>query len=248
MKRTLFTLLALFCFFSVHANYSDVQELKYSRQLLVLTTSSWNSASGELQRYDRRNDNENWKPIGKPIAVVVGQHGLAWAMPGSAPFPEKKEGDLRTPAGVFPIGSAFGFGPGYILKLKMPYTFINNGTLCVNDSQSRYYNRIINSEKIPHPDWKSAQNIRQSAQNMWGAIIDYNTHYPQAERGSCTFMHIWQNANRGTSGSVAMAEPEVEKLLTWLNAREKPMIAILPKSEYAMLADMWNIPRVEVKN
>ena len=50
----------------------------------------------------------------QPVPVVIGKNGAAWGLGLQAPRqdgPVKREGDNRSPAGVFRIGTAFGYAP-----------------------------------------------------------------------------------------------------------------------------------------
>ena len=101
-----------------------------STQMIVVTTSDWNAVEGRLQRYERTTPHETWWPVSEPISIVVGKNGLG---PGigiiatddpkvrSASDPVKKEGDGKAPAGVFALGTAFGYASQPLRGLKMPY-------------------------------------------------------------------------------------------------------------------------------
>src|SRR5205823_794135 len=45
--------------------------LDNSTQLILVTTKDWTNVDGSLQRFDRSGS--NWKPVGKPIPIVVGR-------------------------------------------------------------------------------------------------------------------------------------------------------------------------------
>src|SRR3954469_24799794 len=102
-------LLPLFCFFTA-AMIQPMNLPSQTRQLLVVTTSSWRCTNGNLQRYERLG--KEWEPVGSSIPVTIGKSGLAWgrglhSIPQNAR--EKHEGDGCAPAGVFAIGPAFGY-------------------------------------------------------------------------------------------------------------------------------------------
>ena len=78
-------------------------------QLITVVSNQWNEFRATLRRYERASE-ERWKPIGSPIDVVLGRDGYAWgrglhggSAPAGRPGPLKREGDGRSPAGVFGI-------------------------------------------------------------------------------------------------------------------------------------------------
>ncbi|MEJ7779227.1 MAG: hypothetical protein WKF68_06525 [Daejeonella sp.] len=86
-----------------------------SRQLVIVTTSGWNSINGKMTAYDWK-DNQ-WVPVLKNIPIVTGRSGLAWGKglhdPALNKGKLKKEGDGNAPAGIFYLNGAFRV-PGHI--------------------------------------------------------------------------------------------------------------------------------------
>lgn len=203
-----------------------------SQQLLLVTTQDWHTPKGWLQRYQRNGSGSDWQPVGKAIEVVVGEKGLAWRG-DIEPITEnqdliKSEGDMRTPIGVFRIGPAFGF-PSVVQNMQIPYQPLMESTICVDDSESRYYNQMIDAGKITHPDWHSAERMHTIPQYELGAVIQYNTAKPIPKAGSCIFMHIWRSPTSGTHGCVAMEKENLRVVLTWLDPEKEPVIGIFPE-------------------
>jgi hypothetical protein len=104
--------------------------LARSTQTIVVTTTNWNAVEGQLQRYERATANEKWRPVGEPISVVVGKNGIGWGIGVLATDdpnfrvssdPVKREGDGKSPAGVFALGTAFGYASQTLPGSKMPY-------------------------------------------------------------------------------------------------------------------------------
>jgi hypothetical protein len=84
-----------------------------SMQMVLVVTPAWDSTSGSLRRFERQTPRGPWRQVGGLVPVVVGRTGVAWdGQLGSAQAgePVKHEGDGRSPAGVFPLDTAFGFG------------------------------------------------------------------------------------------------------------------------------------------
>jgi len=107
-------LLKRFVLFSIHvwACYCYSQDsLEGHHQLLVVTTQGWDEKQGELVLYERENDSTPCIVVKAPVPVVLGKNGLAWGIGLHPTNPEttyKKEGDGKSPAGIFSLGSAFG--------------------------------------------------------------------------------------------------------------------------------------------
>jgi hypothetical protein len=125
--------------------------LARSTQIIVVTTVDWNAVEGWLQRYERATVHKKWRLVGDPISIVVGRNGLGWgigvvptddAQIRSASDPVKREGDGRSPAGVFALGTAFGYAAEPLQGLKMPYLSLTSSIECVDDPGSKHYNRI----------------------------------------------------------------------------------------------------------
>ncbi|HTV03767.1 MAG TPA: L,D-transpeptidase family protein [Acidobacteriaceae bacterium] len=221
-----------------------------SRQLVVVTTSSWNAVDGALQRYQRSSPRQAWRPFGSSIAVVVGKAGMGWGIgaihiPASARSkndPVKREGDNRSPAGIFRFGTAFGYAPQPPASWKIPYLPIVPTTHCVDDSHSRYYNRIVDSSKVP-PDWNSSESMRYAGvYYRWGVVIDQNTPHPLPEAGSCVFMHVWAGPGIGTVGCTAMPEPQLKTILAWLDPEAKPLLVEMPIARYRRIRKSMHLP------
>jgi D-alanyl-D-alanine dipeptidase len=201
-------------------------DLTDSQQLLLVQTKSAHTQKGKLQRYQRNSDKQSWQKIGAPIAVVIGKYGMASVGDlQQSNLPVKKEGDLRTPTGVFKISHAFGFAKKPE-NLQLSYLQLNPDTVCVDDPSSNYYNQIVDQTKISNRDWQSSEKMRAINAYKIGAVIAYNQTSPVKNKGSCIFLHVWQNAKTGTAGCVAMPEQHLKQVLTWLNPNKNPVIKL----------------------
>lgn len=220
--------------------------LDAARQLVVVVTPSWDVTSGALRRYERDNASQEWRPVVAPIPVVVGRTGLAWgeeSLATSAQQPVKHEGDGRSPAGAFPLDTAFGFAPRADLSwLRVPYAALQPGSECVDDEASAYYNTVVDKAIVPRIDWNSAEHMRQISQYRLGVIVGYNASPPKRGRGSCIFLHIWSGPASTTAGCTAMDAGALELLMRWLDRSRQPMLVQLPAAEYARLRESWRLP------
>lgn len=221
--------------------------LTTARQLLLVITPDWNTVGGELRRFDRSASTMTWTALGAGVSIVVGRNGLAWD-PLATPVvqgPIKREGDGRAPAGVFPIGTAFGYAPASdatASRLALPYLPVTEGVECIDDGQSRGYNTIVNRRSVPVPDWNSSEKMREVGEEYrWGVVVNYNTP-AVAGRGSCIFLHISHSSGRGTAGCTAMSAEALLEAMRWLRPDRAPVVVQLPRAAYDRLRDAWQLP------
>jgi L,D-peptidoglycan transpeptidase YkuD (ErfK/YbiS/YcfS/YnhG family) len=227
--------------------------LAASTQLLVVTTPDWDTVAGTLQRYERAAPHKKWKKIGPPIPLVVAKKGLAWGTgvatqtdfaPRNPLDPIKQEGDTRAPAGLFRLGTAFGYSAQKPASWKMPYISLTSTIECVDDPHSAYYNRIVDRATVT-PDWNSSEHMLYSnGQYRWGLVVDHNTDPVVPGAGSCIFMHIWLGTGEGTVGCTAMAQDNVEPVIGWLDPAQSPLLLQLPRKAYQRLRRDWKLPRL----
>jgi L,D-transpeptidase catalytic domain len=227
--------------------------LRESTQLLVVTTPEWNAYFGVLQRYERSAANAPWIVVGHPIAVVVGKNGLAWDAGSEAVDPKeardvddpvKKEGDLRSPAGIFHLGTAFGYASEKPDSWRMPYLHLTSSTECVDDPKSKFYNQVLDRAAVS-PDWKSSEHmLRNDDLYRWGLVVQQNVHPAQPGDGSCIFLHTWPGPGRATVGCTATAEEQIEAMLGWLDPAQNPLLVQLPMSKYVVLQKVWGLPAI----
>lgn len=207
-------------------------------QMVLVVAPDWDSPEGTLVRWERGTDS-NWQPVGAPVAVVLGRTGLAWGLgeydASGQPGPVKKEGDGRAPAGVFAITRLWqrpavvspgpeGFRPQTIFP----------DTIAVDDPLSRSYNRILRTGKASRKDWKSWEKMDIPDYDRV-LVVAHNLSRPIPGRGSCIFIHRWEDSQTPTSGCTAMQESDLNALVDWLKPVRKPRLVQLPES----LAREW---------
>src|SRR3954465_13158192 len=147
------------------------------RQCLVVTTRSWSATEGRLIAFERVNKGA-WRSAGIDVPVRIGRAGLAWgrgifdcdAMPG----PHKIEGDNKAPAGIFQLGTAFGYAPRPP-ETKMSYLPLSRRIVAVDDPASRFYNQLVDQSKMAKKDWKSAEEmILSDDRYKLGLVVKHN--------------------------------------------------------------------------
>lgn len=175
------------------------------QQLMVVSQS-------KLQRYEYHH--KHWSAVGDAMPVVIGKNGLT---------KHKQEGDLRTPIGLFTLGSAFGTmrAPNF----KWPYVVLKSSTICVDHKDSLYYNQWIDKTIIKKSAWISGEHMLDvQPEYALGLIINYNTKNPQPGLGSCIFMHVWKSPTTATAGCIAMSKSNMYTILNWLDPNLHPYI------------------------
>jgi len=182
------------------------QNNKKVKQLISVKYISDSDAVLRMYVKDKKIKNK-WNLI-LTANAFVGKNGLG----------KQKEGDLKTPIGVFDITKAFGIKENPGTKLKY-INVIENLYAC--DENCKYYNQIIDSIKTKH-QCKGEHLIQYCPQYDYAMCIDYNSDniYPN---GSNIFIHVKGNKNY-TAGCIAVDE---ESMITILkNSTKKTKICI----------------------
>jgi D-alanyl-D-alanine dipeptidase len=216
-----------------------------SRQLVLVTTPDEMSTTGTLWRFERDSAESPWKPVGTSSSIVVGRTGLASGVglqrepvPG---LPLKKEGDGKSPAGVFALTSAFGFGPA-AAGIRLPYLPLTEAIECVDDPGSHYYNQVVDRGKVSTPDWKSSEKMRSIEAYVWGVVVSHNASPVAPGAGSCIFLHAWSGPESPTVGCTAMPEEEIRNLVQWLDPAAQPVLVQLTEEAYKRESGPWRLP------
>lgn len=240
MRKSALSIAALLCCYCVCAQRLP----RNTKQVIVVVTDGWDNLKGTLYGYQKQNG--KWvKQFSNPI--VVGKNGLGLgdglfqvSMEGA---PVKQEGDGKSPAGVFSIGTAFGYAPpGEAHWIKNPYVTAVDTLVCVDDTRSVYYNTLLVKDSA-HVDYNSFEYMhRRDTLYRWGLFVNHNANKPVPGKGSCIFIHIWQNDHTGTTGCTAMQQSDVLRILHWIDARRHPLLVQLPRTEYTRLETRYHLP------
>lgn len=231
---------------AVHAG-SAATPWPAARQLVLVTTADWNANHGELRAFERSGD--GWKEVVAPASVTIGKNGAGWGLGLNAPQtggPVKREGDNRSPAGVFRIGEAFGYAAQAATAL--PYRALSATDWCMDVSGTAQYNRIVDANVVGADAVKgSSEPMRRDLhangdqRYRLGFVIEHNAQAaPQG--GSCIFAHLWKSPADATAGCTAMTPALMQKLLAWLKPQDHPVFVLLPRAEYERLRAPWQLP------
>jgi zinc D-Ala-D-Ala dipeptidase len=225
-----------------------VPQILSCRQLIIVTTKGWNDMNASVRLLERATVGHTpWREVGDPVPAVIGTRGFAWGVglhgTGQTGAPSKKEGDQRSPAGVFKLFAVFGTAnPDRIGFLRFPYEQVTSTTEAIDDPHSRHYNRIVDRVVIKHPDWSSSESmVRVGGRYRLGVMIEHNwSQIPGL--GSCIFLHVWSPDRGGTAGCTAVSLANLKRLLYRLDAEKNPLIVQLPLPEYDRLKQAWELP------
>ena len=202
----------------------NFQILLYSSQQIILVVSDgFSSPKASLECY------EDGKKIFDTLQVNIGKNGLGWGigekvLRQGVSDPLKYEGDKKAPIGVFKLTNIYGYAQKH--NYKMPYLYTSKKLICVDDSNSNFYNQIIEA----NGNEKSFEYMkRDDHQYELGIVVSHNQN-AIAKRGSCIFLHVKKSQNAPTAGCTSMSLKEIQKIVKWLDKDKNPILIQIPKS------------------
>jgi L,D-peptidoglycan transpeptidase YkuD (ErfK/YbiS/YcfS/YnhG family) len=203
--------------FVIEENEKDLiySEMNNSSQFITVITPNFDSTKGILTAYEKLNG--QWKIKYSNIECVIGRNGLSY---------DKKEGDGKTPIGVFTIGQAFGRLPNP--GTQMDYRQTNSNDYWVDDATSNYYNTWQVGPSSGR--WNSAERLYYVKSYDYAAVVNYNEERIPYN-GSAIFMHVFKENKKTTSGCISIEKEDLVKLLKWLKPDSNAKILICPDSE-----------------
>lgn len=187
---------------------AELEVAKYTNQVMVVAVSK---DGAHLCLYERESNEpamsrsvlkqgfENWKLVLETEAII-GKNGLG----------KTKEGDGKTPVGVFLFVQGFGLleNPG----TKIPYVQVKEQHYWVDDSESSYYNKLVSVEEV-EPDWSSAEHLIEFDERyQYVLATSYNIECISG-RGSAVFLHCASSDAKGTAGCIAVPEVYMREII-----------------------------------
>lgn len=227
MKKLLFSMLSLLVIFTMFSQqtsasssqlngFNRLKEISEENQVIIVNNNG--GIGAVVTTYE--NINGEWRQALPKMSAVVGKNGIST---------KQKEGDGITPAGVYTLDTAFGWGekPNGV---KLPYRLTTSKDYWIDDPASSDYNKWITYSGNPNTRWNSFEKLKQPLYK-YAVAINYNTSPIVKGKGSAIFLHVWRSSTSPTAGCVALAEENVKKLLTWIDPAKKPIIVIGKTSE-----------------
>ena len=201
------------------------------QQVVLVLPEGVNAVPAQVWLLERAGDGTFWQVAVGPLPASVGKNGAGWgrgepALPNPGRYPDKKEGDGRSPAGVFRLPFAFGSSPAAPIGVKLPWQECTSTLRGVDDVKSKYYNRIVDEAAVPDKDWDSAETMRrEDGLYEMGLMIGHNPDRV-AGGGSCIFLHVWKGPGQGTAGCTALEAENVREIITWLDPGMAPLLVL----------------------
>lgn len=172
-------------------------------QMLVVAAFAEDATDAWVSLHEKQSDG-TWHMV-MTTPGFIGKNGLN----------KTKEGDAKTPTGVFHFNRAFGIAddPG----CAIPYVKVDNDTYWSGDPEpGRHYNELVNIKDVPELDLESGDSEH---------IIDFPYHYQYCLNisyneegtpglGSAIFLHCFGPAKPFTGGCVAIPESHMKYVMT----------------------------------
>jgi len=184
-------------------------------QLVTVVARTRASTQGTLRLWTKRTGG-CWSQLAGPWAAWLGGNGTS---------PAKREGDRRTPTGIFGfLPTMYGIAPNP--GVHYAYRRVVCGDWWVEDPASPSYNRFrhVRCGSTPPFHTTSEDLSRSPTAYRHFAVIAYNTRPVVPGRGSGIFFHV--STGRPTLGCVSLPLPRLVATLRWLRPAAVPLIAI----------------------
>lgn len=133
----------------------------------------------------------------------------------------KKEGDKKTPIGIFNLGNLY-FRKDKLAKPKTKLKTIKikrNMGWCDDPNSSKYNKLIKIKNKLKHE-----KMFRHDSNYDLLIPIEYNTIKPKKNKGSAIFLHLTKNYKK-TLGCVAIKKKDMLILIKLINKKTKIRIS-----------------------
>lgn len=190
---------------------NNIEKLDSVNQLLVIYNETPGSNSATLVAFEKKN--KKWIAVFRPMEAGIGRNGFA--TPG-----EKREGDNKSPSGLFRLGQLYGYDEA--VDTRMLYRQSTSEDKWIDDPDSPDYNKPIKGNTTA----KSFENLKISSDEYkLCLVIEYNMHPIVKGMGSAIFMHLsYGDSPNPSSGCVVLTPNNLSQLLKWMNPGSKPSV------------------------
>jgi len=153
-----------------------------------------------------------WVVKQEPVKVGIGKNGFA-------PPLEKKEGDGKSPTGIFHLGKLYSYEKQLNTLLDNQQTTVDDKW--IDDPDSEDYNTHVKGATTA----KSYENLLlKNDAYKYCMVIEYNTNPIIKGKGSAIFFHLAIKKPSFTAGCVAIDEENMRSIVSWLDLKQNPSI------------------------
>ena len=135
---------------------------------------------------------------------------------GWAGLGKQKEGDGKTPIGVFRFMAAFGIKENPGLSV-LPYLHVDERHHWVDDPNSKYYNQCVSTDEVT-ADWASSEHLYKLAPSYhYSLALNYNEECVPGV-GCAIFLHCPNDTFGPTAGCIAIPEENMIQAMKLLRS------------------------------
>ena len=184
--------------------------LKNVGQLLVVYNQKPDNFMAIFVALEKKGN--KWVVKQTPIDAGIGKKGFA--------LPQKKrEGDGKSPTGIFKLGKLFSYEKQLNTLLENQQT--TKDDKWIDDINSPDYNTYVSGAT----NAKSYENLLlNNDAYKYCTVVEYNTHPIIKGKGSAIFFHLCTMKTCYTSGCVAIKEEYMKLMINWLDPKRNPTI------------------------
>jgi len=196
---------------------------KDASQLFIVAAFSQDATDAWVSLHEKQNDG-SWHMV-MTTPAVIGKSGLG----------KTKEGDAKTPQGVYHFNCAFGIAddPG----CKIPYTKVDDSYYWSGDYREGYhYNELVSLKDVPDLDVENSEHIIEYIYHYQYCLnISYNEAGTPGV-GSGLFLHCFGPAKPFTAGCVAIPEDHMKYMM---QHADKDTVVVIDTYEALAGTDEW---------
>ena len=169
-------------------------------QVLITLAGSSTLDTGELNVYTKGDDGA-WKTVYAGIRAKYGMNGLY----------KEKEGDSKTPVGVFKMNTPFGIADS-VEGFPDNYIKVDPDMYWNGDSASDRYNKLVNAKEYTAFDRSASEHLINYS-GYYDYCIDTGYNYEGTPyRGSAIFLHCVVN-DEHTHGCIAIPKEYMTEIM-----------------------------------
>ena len=185
-------------------------KLENSEQLLVVYNYQPESYSAFFVALEKKDN--HWIVKQEPVKVGIGKNGFATPL-------NKREGDGKSPTGIFRLGKLYTYEKQLNTLLENQQTTAEDKW--IDDPNSEDYNRYVKGVT----NAKSYENLLlKTDAYKYCMVIEYNTNPIIKGKGSAIFFHLAVKKPSFTAGCVAIDEENMKLMVSWLDPKRNPTI------------------------